>query len=300
MSTEIDYLITGGTGLIGRAFINSLPPEASVVVLSRQSKDQAEKRIGRKVEVIANFDQIPRSSKIRYCLNLSGEPIVDWPWTTSRKNALRHSRIDITRQIAELSNRLPHPFECLVSGSAIGYYPASTDTHYDENGPHGVGFAAELCRDWEDAASEINTVRRCYLRTGIVLSDDGGMLDKLSPSFKFGLGAILGSGEQAMSWIHLEDAVAIIHFLFETPAAQGPVNNCAPAAATNREFSDLLAETMHRPRLFAMPGFVVRLMFGERSGLLLDSQTIIPQRLIDLGYSFKYPDLRGALSAIYG
>lgn len=299
MNFDIDYLITGGTGMIGRAFIQTLPPEASIVVLSRQNKDQASKIIGRKVEVITSLKQIPRSSKIRYCLNLAGAPIVDYPWTSSRKQTLRQSRIGITEQLADLSRTLPQPIECLISGSAIGYYPNSFTTQYDEQGPQGEGFAAELCQTWEDAATEVLCTRRCILRTGIVLSGDGGMLAKLNPSFKFGLGAVLGSGEQTMSWIHIDDVVAIIHFLFSSESVDGAVNMCAPTPVTNGEFSDCLAETMHRPRLFMMPAFVVKLIFGERSGLLLNSQTIIPQRLKDLGYSFKYPELKEALSAIY-
>lgn len=299
MNFDIDYLITGGTGLIGRAFIRTLPSEATIVVLSRQNREQASKAIGRKVEVIASLKQIPRSSKIRYCLNLSGAPIVDWPWTSARKRTLRESRIGITEQLADLSRTLSQPIECLVSGSAIGYYPASFTAQYDEQGPLGEGFAADLCRAWEDAASEVLCARNCTLRTGIVLSGDGGMLDKLAPSFKFGFGAVLGSGKQTMSWIHIDDVVAIIQFLFSAEGASGPVNMCSPTPVSNLQFSDTLAKAMHRPRALVMPAFVVRLIFGERSGLLLDSQIIVPQRLLDLGYSFKYPELKEALSAIY-
>lgn len=299
MNFDIDYLITGGTGMIGRAFIQTLPSEASVVVLSRQNKEQASKAIGRRVEVIASLKQIPRSSKIRYCLNLSGAPIVDWPWTSSRKQTLQESRIGITEQLADLSRTLSQPIECLVSGSAIGYYPSSVTTQYDEHGPHGNGFAAELCQAWEDAATEVLCARRCILRTGIVLSGDGGMLDKLAPSFKFGFGAVLGSGKQTMSWIHIDDVVAIIHFVFSSESANGPINMCSPLPVSNLQFSDFLAKAMRRPRMLVMPAFVVKLIFGDRSGLLLDSQTIIPQRLVDLGYSFKYPELKEALSAIY-
>lgn len=299
MKHDIDYLITGGSGLIGSAFIRSLPSDASVVVLSRQEPRNVVKKIGRKVEVISSLAQIPAKSTIRYCLNLSGEPIVDKPWTRRRKQTLRNSRIGVTQELSALSAILPRPFEVLVSGSAIGFYPASDAERFDESSRNGEGFSAELCRDWEKAALDAKSDRTCLLRTGIVLSGKGGMLKKLKPSFSLGLGATMGCGTQSMSWIHIDDAVGIIHFLFSNGDASGPINMCASSAASNKDFSDALAKVQHKPRFLSVPEFAVKLLFGERAGLLLDSQTVIPKRLRDLGYSFKYPKLSEALKAIY-
>lgn len=299
MKYDIDYLVTGGSGLIGSAFISTLPSDASVVVFSRQSPADVSAKIGRKVEVISSFAQIPSKSSIRYCLNLCGEPIVDKPWSKHRMQALRDSRIGVTRELAALSHTLVQPFEALLSGSAIGFYPSADAEAFDEDSRNGVGFSANLCRDWESAACEIKSERTCLLRTGIVLSEHGGMLDKLKLSFNFGLGATMGSGNQMMSWIHIDDAVAAIHLLFDNKDASGPVNMCTQSAITNREFSDELAQSLHKPRVLTMPTAAVKLIFGKRAGLLLDSQTIIPKRLCDLGYSFKYPNISEAFAAIY-
>ena len=299
MKYDIDYLITGGSGLIGSAFIRSLPEEVSILVLSRQTPSVVVKKIGRKVEVISSFAQIPAEISIRYCLNLSGEPIVDKPWTRHRKQNLRDSRIGVTKELATLSRTLSQPFEVLVSGSAIGFYPCSDRDSFDENGRKGQGFSSQLCQDWERSAAEIAAKRSCLLRTGIVLSGQGGMLAKLKLSFRLGLGSTMGSGDQMMSWIHIDDAVGTIHTLFDNEDANGPVNMCTNSAVSNRDFSDALALALHKPRLFAMPTFVVKLLFGERAQLLLDSQTVIPKRLEDLGYSFKYPKISDAFAAIY-
>ncbi len=299
MKYDFDYLITGGSGLIGRAFIRSLPEESSVLVLSRQTPSFVIKKIGRKVEVISSVAQIPAKVSIRYCLNLSGEPIVDKPWTKHRKQNLRDSRIGVTKDIATLSRTLYQPFEALVSGSAIGFYPCSDTESFDENSRNGQGFSAQLCHDWEQSASEIAAKRSCLLRTGIVLSDQGGMLGKLKLSFGLGLGSTMGSGNQMMSWIHIDDAVGTIHTLFDNEDANGPVNMCTSSAVNNRDFSNALALALHKPRFLAMPTFVVKLLFGERAQLLLDSQTVIPKRLSDLGYSFKYQKISDALAAIY-
>lgn len=299
MKHNIDYLITGGSGLIGKAFIRSLPEDVGVVVLSRQDPKEVVKKIGRKVEVISSFDQVPVKSSIRFCLNLSGEPIVDKPWTRLRKQVLRDSRIGVTQELASLSRSLAQPFDVLVSGSAIGFYPASMREKFDEDSVNGSGFSAQLCSDWEKAAADVRAKRACLLRTGIVLAGDGGMLGKLKLSFSFGLGACMGDGEQMMSWVHIQDAVAIIHLLFSSENAIGPVNMCTNAAVSNREFSNALAKALHKPRFLTMPTFAVNLIFGERAGLLLDSQTIIPKRLNELGYSFKYRDINEALSAVY-
>ena len=299
MKHDIDYLITGGSGLIGSAFIRSLPSEVSVVVLSRQEPKTVTAKIGRKVEVISSFTQIPAKSTIRYCLNLSGEPIVDKPWTMQRKQNLRASRIGITEELAALSRTLPRPFEALVSGSAIGFYPSSPTTTFDEASGNGEGFSAQLCRDWEEASTHVRSDRTCMLRTGIVLAKEGGMLQKLKLSFGLGLGATMGNGAQMMSWVHVEDAVGIIHLLFGSEAAAGPVNMCSNSPVSNREFSDALAKSLDKPRFFAMPAFVVNLIFGERAALLLDSQTVTPEYLNNLGYSFKYSTISEALATIY-
>ncbi|KZZ70054.1 hypothetical protein A3765_16880 [Oleiphilus sp. HI0130] len=137
------------------------------------------------------------------------------------------------------------------------------------------------------------------LRTGIVLAKQGGMLQKLKLSFGLGLGATMGNGAQMMSWVHVEDAVGIIHLLFGSEAAAGPVNMCSNSPVSNREFSDALAKSLDKPRFFAMPAFVVNLIFGERAALLLDSQTVTPEYLNNLGYSFKYSTISEALAAIY-
>jgi len=296
---QIDYLITGGTGLIGQAFIDTLQGDLKVVILSRTAKDNVTLASGVKVFYIQSLDDISSDDTIITAINLSGAPIADKPWSSSRKTEIINSRIGITEQLASLSRRIPQPFKLLISGSAIGYYGDTGQAASDESTPTGSDFAATLCKTWEDAASTVRADRTCIMRTGLVLSADGGLLSKLSPTFKLGLGATLGTGRQMMSWIHIKDVTNIMMNFVKNIDLAGVFNLTAPNPVSNQELSDQLARTFHKPRFLNTPTLAVKALFGKRASLLLDSQYVLPQHLIKQGYRFEFPVLDVALLDIY-
>ena len=296
---KVDYLITGGTGLIGSKLIASLPVSATIVVLSRQRTESALKKIGRVVHLIKSFDEILETTKIDVVVNLAGEPIADKAWSSKRKEALRKSRIGLTDKLASLSQRLEKPINTLISGSAIGYYGIDPSKTFTEKAGPGQDFSANLCADWERKAQSVSAERLCILRTGIVLSRQGGMLKKLYPSFRFGFGAVLGDGTQIMSWVHINDMVSIIQAMIKDNTMEGAYNITSPNPVSNAEFSDTLAKALSAPRFMSLPAWFVKRLFGERQTLLLGSQNVTPYRLLELDYCFSYPRLEEALSEIY-
>ncbi|KZY65549.1 hypothetical protein A3739_11405 [Oleiphilus sp. HI0067] len=299
MQTHYDYLVTGGTGLIGSTFIKSLPAGITVLVLTRQKHPKRLDKVTANLKLISNLNDISDDTIIDHVINLAGEPIVDRPWTESRKQVLRSSRIGVTEQLADLSARLAKPFKTLVSGSAIGYYGSDNGTQCSETSPRGSDFAASLCSGWEQAATTIRSERRTVLRISIVLSGDGGMLAKLYPSFILGAGSVIGDGKQMMSWIHISDLVELIHQAINDQSMEGAFNAVAPINTTNQEFSRVLAQNLRRPLLLKMPTIVTKWIFGQRSDLLLGNQDVVSDKLQALSYSFKYPEIHDALSQIY-
>jgi len=296
---NIDYLITGGTGLIGQAFIESLRGDLSVVVLSREEKSEVTTSSGVTIYTITSLHEIYSESTIKTIINLSGAPIIDKRWSPSRKREIEKSRIDVTYDLAQLSYRISEPVGLLISGSAIGYYGDTGAAAVDEQAEQGLDFSAKLCGDWEVAAQTINAKRICISRTGLVLSSKGGLLKKLELSYKLGLGAAIGSGQQMMSWIHIDDMTGVLNEMISNAEYSGTYNLTAPNPVTNEELSDQLAGTLHRLRLFSLPTPAVKMIFGPRASLLLDSQYVLPKRLLDQAYSFKYPKLEAALGDIY-
>jgi uncharacterized protein (TIGR01777 family) len=235
-------------------------------------------------------------------INLAGEPIVDAYWSVRRKQALRKSRIAMTEELMQRIAAAKQKPSVLLSGSAVGFYGNGGDKELYESASAGNDFAASLCRDWERAAlaAKASGVRVCLLRTGLVLSRDGGLLGKMLLPFKLGLGARLGNGKQWMSWVHIDDYVAMALRLLQDGQLSGPFNMTAPNPVSNAEFTRALAHALHRPALFIAPGFMLRLVMGERAALLLEGQRVLPANLADAGYQFKYPKLSGALDALLG
>ncbi len=298
-SGQKTLLITGGTGFVGRFLVPELLKDNwSVVVLSRQPSDRVAKILGDQVQTIQTFDQWPFEQGPKACINLAGEGIVDRRWSKSRKQKLRESRIDLTSQLVDWLNAQKILPEVLISGSAVGYYgPHPLDDELTESFAAGDDFAAQLCADWEQAALKINdNCRLCLLRTGVVLHPKHGALAKMLPSFLVGAGGRMGNGQQAMPWIHIEDMVRGILFLLDTPEAQGAFNLSAPHVVDNGTFSKALGKALHRPTYFSIPGFVMKMMFGEASSLLLEGQRPTSFKLEYTGFTFLYSDLDKALN----
>lgn len=292
-------LITGGSGFLGSALVaNWLQQGHRITVLSRNPQ-AAQRRLG-DVDAVADLKQLGVDSHFDAVVNLAGEPIFGGLWTQSRKQKLRDSRIKLTEQLVAFIGSLAVKPEVLISGSAIGIYGDQGDTLLTENSPTSPDFAQQLCADWEQAARQAESlgVRVCLIRTGLVLDNGGGLLQRMLPAFRLGLGGRLGSGKQWMSWIHRRDWVAIVDTLLNNPELRGAFNATAPNAVTNAEFACCLAKQLRRPPLLPMPAALLKLLLGEMSSLMLGSQHVLPERLLAANFSFEFSTLDAALQQI--
>lgn len=291
-------LLTGGTGLIGRALCRLWAGQGhELVVWSRRPQEVAGLCSG--ARGIARLDELAPDLPLDAVVNLAGAPIADRPWTSARRRLLWDSRIGLTGQLVDwLARRQLRP-GVLLSGSAVGWYGDGGERRLNEDSPAGSeDFASELCFAWEAAAlrAEELGIRVVLVRTAPVLAARGGMLARLLPPFRLGLGGRMGSGRQWMPWIHLEDEVGLIDFLLHHEECRGPYNACAPNPVRNAEFARTLGRVLHRPVLLPAPACVLRLALGEMAGLLLGGQHLQPQRTLDAGYRFRFPDLEAALA----
>lgn len=290
-------LITGGTGLIGRHLCKALLAEGHELTVFSRKPETVPFKCGEGVHAMAALDEWQPELTFDAVINLAGEPIVDAPWTPQRKQMLWQSRVTLTGELVRHIIAAEQKPAVLLSGSAVGYYGDRGAATLDENMPPGMNFPAQLCKAWEEAArgAEHAGVRVCLLRTGLILSKDGGLLGNMLLPFRLGLGARLGDGEQWMSWVHIDDYVAMVLKLLHDPQASGPYNMTAPNPVTNAEFTSTLAVTLGRPAPFAAPAALLRLGMGERATLLLEGQRVLPKRMQAAQYRFAHPDLANAL-----
>lgn len=296
----MQVLITGGTGLIGRHLIAALP-EAEITVLTRdpaRAGDILPDRVAR----VGALSAIDDFNKFDAVINLAGEPIADKRWTSTQKQRICDSRWDITAQLVSKINDCTVPPDVFLSGSAIGYYGRQGDRKVTESftDVHDE-FTHQVCAKWESLATGVTQqhTRVCTLRTGVVLSADGGALPRMALPFKLGVGGKVGDGSQYMSWIHIDDMVQALIFLLHDRHARGPFNMTAPQPQTNAAFSQTLASTLHRPNLFFVPAFVMKLAMGEAAEMILTGQRVLPDKLTKAGFTFTYPTLDKALQNIY-
>jgi len=298
----MNILITGGTGLIGRALCRALLAEGHTLTVFSRHPETVPAKCGAGVQALASLDEWTADRYFDAVINLAGEPIVDAAWTERRKQVLRDSRIALTRQlVARIAQAEQRP-AVLLSGSAVGYYGGRGDRELVETSGPGDDFPAQLCMDWEAAALEAENlgVRVCLLRTGLILSKDGGLLARMLPPFRLGLGARLGDGKQWMSWIHIDDYVKYLLHLLQDEQLSGPFDMTTPQPVTNAEFTRILAMVLHRPAPFSAPVAMLKLAMGERAALVLEGQRVLPARLRASGVQCTYPDLESALRAILG
>lgn len=242
-------------------------------------------------ELVSGFDAV---------IHLSGESVMGF-WTVAKKTRIGNSRILGTKHLSEALAKTPKPPRVFVSGSATGYYGDRGDEILREESPSGEGFLPEICRQWEAATkpAEQAGIRTANIRTGIVLSSEGGALQVMLPPFRLGFGGKMGSGRQWMSWIHMQDLIGAIHHIVDHETIQGAVNLVAPEPVKNSEFTKALARVLSRPAVFGVPAFALRLLLGEMAEeLLLASQRVEPAKLIGSEYRFKYQDLESALKNI--
>jgi uncharacterized protein len=290
--------ITGSTGLIGSALSEQLrAADVGVVNLIRRPAvggnqiqwDPSAPDGGLGTE-LDGLDAV---------IHLSGAPIAARRWSAARKQELRASRIATTSAIVRAMLACPSPPPVLLAASAIGFYGQTGDLAVDETAPNGRGFLATLVRDWEAAAEPASSagIRVAHLRSGIVLSSRGGMLPKLLPPFRLGLGARLSTGSQYFSWITLSDHVRAVRLLLEQPELNGPFNVTGPSPVTNAAFTKALGRVVHRPAAMTLPAPALRLALGEVSVELLGSNRVLPSRLQEAGFAFRHATIESGLAA---
>jgi len=274
--------ITGGSGLIGTALTKRLQERGDEVIsITRQMLSLSPQELSSQLD------------GIQILINLAGAPILS-RWTSARKKEIYDSRIVTTRKLVDAIVLMQEPPELLISGSAIGIY-SSQGEHTEESVQFSDDFLGNVCRDWEAAAMK-SPVRTVILRTGIVLSTEGGALKKMLLPFRLGLGGRIASGRQVLSWMHMEDYIEAILFIIDTAAPPDVVNMASPHPLDNTSFVRILGEALKRPVIFQVPGFVLKLIFGEGAVTLTKGHSVIPKRLTEAGFRYRYPDLKSALS----
>ena len=289
-------LITGVSGLIGQSIAQMLYRKGHQIVgLSRQTKKTLKKLSFLDECYLWNGD-FPSSAfkNVSAVINLAGAPIADKKWTPKRKKILMDSRVQLTEKLVEKANQFDS-IQTLISTSAIGYYGHRKNEELDESSPPGRGFTSQLCSEWEKAAQKFKN-RVCIFRCSSVLSDKGGLLKKLAPVFKCGLGVELSSGRQWMSWIHLQDLVQLYTTALEQTHWSGVFNASSLEPVTNQVFTQRLAHSLNRPAFLKIPQWALEILLGERSSLLWHSQKVLPVQAQKKGFIFEYPQLDKALS----
>ncbi|TAN69299.1 MAG: TIGR01777 family protein [Methylobacter sp.] len=294
----MNILITGGTGFIGRVLTKSLIEQGHTVTVLSRSQDNIAKLCGPEVNALGSLTQLNAGDCYQVIINLAGAPIVDARWSEDRKQLIRASRIGLTEHLISCIARMDVKPELLISGSAIGYYGNQGDTVLTEQATPYEDFSQQLCADWEAAAKQAEQygVRVCLIRTGLVVGNGGGFLQRMLPPFRLGLGGRLGDGRQWMSWIHRQDWINIALTMMADSTMQGAYNATAPNPVTNAEFTQILAQCLKRPALLPIPAWLLKLLLGEMSQLVLGGQRVLPERLLAQGFKFQYDDLAAALN----
>lgn len=292
-------LVSGSSGTVGTHLLRVLSSDSSDIWRLVRSRTEGENLIfwdpgGGRVDdpsLLEGFDAV---------VHLSGENIV-CRWTEKKKNSIRQSRILSTRYLVSLFSGLQDPPKTFICASAVGYYGDRGEERLTERSEVGSGFLPDTCLEWENEANRASDLgaRVINLRMGVVLSPEGGMLSSLLLPFKMGLGGVIGSGNQYLSWISIEDLSRIIVYLLGREDVRGPVNAVSPNPVTNREFTTALATVLRRPAWFAIPAFAVRLFFGEMGrNTMLAGSMVFPEKLLSSGYEFLHKDLGPTLEDV--
>jgi len=291
-------LITGASGLIGKALRPSLEPKGYELILASRREPKDPQHVQWNPDTGFAEPDLSRLEGLDAVIHLAGENVSGLRWTEEKKKAIRDSRVFGTRSLIETFDKLKAKPKAFISGSAIGFYGDRGDEVMTESSAPGKTYLSEVCKEWEAESrrAEDMGIRTVLLRTGIVLSKDGGALATMMTPFKLGVGGVVGSGKQWMSWISLDDVVGMINFALENESVRGAVNVVAPNPVTNEEFTKTLGSVLYRPTFLPLPEFAVHMVFGEMGdALLLDSTRVIPKRLQDNGYEFRFTDLKPAL-----
>ena len=280
----MNIMISGSNGLIGGNLKNALTQQGhNIIGLSR------------------DFSKPIDFSDVDVVIHLAGENIAQKRWSEDQKDKIKNSRLIGTKQLSDQLAASEHKPSLFISSSATGYYGDRKDKELNENSEPGTGFLPEVCVEWENStkSAENAGIRTVHIRTGIVLSKEGGALKKMLPPFLFGAGGILGDGKQFMSWISIKDEINAILFIINNQTITGAVNLTAPNPVNNYEFTKILGKVIKRPTIAPLPGFIARIMFGEMAdAILLTGNKVYPKKLIDAGFSFEHSTLDKALESV--
>jgi hypothetical protein len=300
-------IITGGTGLIGSALAGLLSEHGhEVIVLSRNPQKASD--LPKNIQVVAwdgktakGWGHLADGADAIVNLageNISGEGMFPSRWTDERKTRIMESRARAGEAVLEAVRSASKKPAVVVQASAIGYYPAHDQRRYTENDSPGNDFQAEVLKKYEESTRAVEEmgVRRVIVRSGVVLTTKGGAFIPQVLPFKMMVGGPLGNGRQGYSWIHIDDEIAAIWFLIENKTAAGPYNLTSPHPVSNGEFGKVIGKVMKRPSFIPVPAFALKLVFGEVSDILLQGRYVLPKRLQELGFKFRYPDAESAVA----
>ncbi len=297
--------IAGATGFVGSRLVEKLYTDDHQILIFTRDAEFARQifadRTYPNLEIITYTPEISGNwqKSIAGCdavINLAGTPIADQRWTPTRKELIKTSRQVTTNKIVEAINQADPRPAVLINGSAIGYYGTSDTATFDENSEAGQDFLAEVCQAWEQEVAGLTNTRSVIIRTGIVVGPKGGAVGKMLLPFQLFMGGPIGSGKQWLSWIHRDDLVNLIIFALHNTAVSGVVNGTAPQPVTMGEFCQVLGQTMQRPSWLPVPNFALKLLLGEGATVVLDGQKVLPNRTLNLGFQYEYPDLKSALA----
>jgi hypothetical protein len=296
----MDYLITGATGFVGQKLVNELLARGNEVnYLGRKRSHILDSRAAFHYWNAGETPPLNSISRLDAIIHLAGEPISQ-RWNAEVKCKIYASRVEGARKLVATIGELKHKPSVLVSASAVGYYGDRGDEILTEASPPASDFLAKLCVDWEHEALRAQDfgLRVIVVRIAVVLGRDGGALENILSPFRLGLGGRFGSGRQWMPWIHIQDLVHLLIFAAENPGVAGPLNACSPEPVTNAEFTKTLGRILHRPTIFPVPKFALKLALGEMAEFAFASQRVIPEATRKTGFQFTYPKLEPALKSI--
>lgn len=298
-------VITGATGFVGRALVEALLADGHTVTVVSRHADRATQAFSGRVAAVSWDDEdrlVQAVGTADGVVNLAGENLSAGRWTAQRKQAIMESRTGATGRIVRAIAAAERKPAVLVSASAVGYYGPQTDRICTESDPPADDFLAQVCKAWEDEAAAVKDhgVRLAIVRLGVVLGRGGGALPRMALPFRLFAGGPVGHGRQWVPWVHRDDVIGIIMYALQQADIEGPLNAVAPEAQTNRTFSRALGRALRRPSWLPVPAAVLKLAFGEMSGLLLTGQRVAPEATLASGYTFRFPNLDPALADIYG
>ena len=299
-------LITGATGFVGRPLSIELAGAGYEVVALSRRRAKAEDVFAGRVKVV-EWDAVTASRWAEWAdgalaiVNLAGDNIGAGRWSEKKKKLILESRLNAGAAVTEAIRSAEHKPQVLIQASGVGCYGDRGDELLDENSSSGVGFLADVARQWEASVRDVPGmgVRLATIRLGVVLGPHGGVMSRLIPPFSSFVGGHPGSGRQWLPWVHIDDVIGVVRFLIESADCEGPFNVTTPEPTLSKDFYNFLGKAMHRPAFFPMPAFALKLALGEMATeLLLPSTKVVPKKLLDAGYEFKFPDPATAFSDI--